>query len=106
VSTGEREGICPNCHRRYPAADLDQVGWCDRCRAVVIRRATLTGRLAGIIGSLAVGYWIFGVLNPDDRFLMVWLLVVAVVYGFLYKIVQRVSFEIIRSRGVPPPREA
>jgi dolichol kinase len=81
------------------------MGWCGPCRAVVIRRATLAGRLAGIVGSFAVGYWIFGVMNPDPRFLMVWILLVAAVYGFLYKIVQRVSFEIIRSRGVPPPTE-
>jgi hypothetical protein len=105
MSSPEPEGHCPNCSRAFPREELDAAGWCDGCRAVVVRRATLAGRLAGIVGSFAVGYWIFGVLDPDPRFLIFWIVVVAVVYGFLYKIVRRVAFEMIRSRGVPPATE-
>lgn len=97
-----RELQCRNCGRPRPAEALDRLRWCESCRRVVVRRATLVGRLAGIAAALALIAWIALVIGPSSRFLMGWLVLVAAVYFFVYKLTQRVAFELIRARGVSP----
>lgn len=94
---------CRNCGQLRPAERLDRVRWCDRCRREVVRRATVAARLVAIAGSLLLIGWILAFVGPSSRFLMGWLVLIAGVYFFVYKLTQRVAFEIIRSRGVPPP---
>jgi hypothetical protein len=94
---------CRNCAQPRDAAALDQFGWCTRCRAVVIRRATLAARLVGALGLAGAAYWVFAAVDPGPRTLIVWLILLVAVYGLLYKVTQRVAFEVIRARGVRPP---
>jgi uncharacterized membrane protein YfcA len=94
---------CPNCGREFPVSLLDKRLWCPDCRQAVIRRATIVGRLAGIVIAAALGIWIFSMVGIRPRFMMFYLLLVAAVYFFVYKVTQRVAFEFIRERGVPPP---
>lgn len=94
---------CRNCGNPHPAEELDQFGWCTGCRSVVVRRATLFGRAAGILGASLFGIWVFDTMQPGPRSMIVWLVLIAAVYFLLYKVVQRVSFEMVRSRGVSPP---
>jgi hypothetical protein len=77
--------------------------WCPDCRRVVIRRATWFGQGVGLLAALSLALWIFSLVGPSPRFLMAYLIMVVAAYFFLYKLTQRVAFEIIRSRGVPPP---
>lgn len=93
---------CENCGVEHPAVDLDPGGWCAECRAIVVRRATLIARLLAILGSLLVGLWVATVIEPGSRFALGWVLIVVAVYYLLYKLARRVSFEVIRSRGVRP----
>ena len=99
----ERTASCRNCGREYPPDRLDPRRWCPLCRGEVIRRATRIARIAAIATTLAVGAGVVAAVGPSPRFLMVWLVLLAVTYLFVYKLSQRVAFELIRSRGVPPP---
>jgi apolipoprotein N-acyltransferase len=105
VRDSDRVLACRNCGREYPSSRLDRQRWCDRCRREVVRRATRVGRLAGLLGALALIGWLAVSLGSAPRFLVGWAVLVAAVYFFLYKLTQRVAFEVIRSRGVPPPEE-
>lgn len=105
MTVDEPRARCANCGREVPAVDLDPGGWCATCRAEVVRRATLIARIIGGLGALMVGLWVVVVVLPGARLLLIWLLLVAAVYFLLYKLARRVSFEVIRSRGVPPPEE-
>jgi len=77
--------------------------WCSDCRGVVIKRSTLIARLAGFLSAGALWAYIFLLVGTSPRFLMVYLVMIAAAYFFVYKLTQRVAFEVIRGRGVPPP---
>ena len=94
---------CRNCRQPRDETDLDAYGWCEACRAVIIRRATLAARFVAVLGASGFGIWVFSAAEPGPRSLIFWLVLIVAVYYVLYKLTQRVSFEIIRSRGVPPP---
>ena len=101
-----QEAPCRNCRRPREATSLDQFGWCERCRGVVIRRATLAARLVAALGLAIAAYLVFSEIDPGPRSLIVWLVLLVAMYGLLYKVTQRVAFEMIRSRGVAPPPES
>jgi hypothetical protein len=103
VSDGPSEVPCRNCSQPRDPAALDQFGWCPRCRAVVVRRATLAARVVAALGLAISAYWVFSSVDPGPRSLMLWLIALVAVYALLYKVTQRVAFEVIRSRGVRPP---
>lgn len=99
----ERLLPCSNCGRTFPDEDLDRLRWCRSCRQEVIRRANLWARGAGVLAALGAALWVFVGIGPSPRFpLVLWLVLIAAVFYFVMKIVRRVAFEIIRSRGVPP----
>ena len=100
-----QEAACHNCRRAREATSLDQFGWCERCRRVVIRRATLSARIVAALGLAGGAFWVFTVIDPGPRSLIVWVILLVAVYGLLYKVTQRVAFEVVRSRGVTPPPE-
>lgn len=79
--------------------------WCPECRREVIRRATRVARIIGLLTALSLALWIYSITGPAPRFLMAYVLMVVAAYFFLYKLTQRVAFEIIRARGVPPPHQ-
>ena len=97
------EVACRNCGQPREATTLDQLGWCERCRRVVIKRATLAARVVAALGLAGGAFWVFSVVDPGPRSLIVWLIALVAVYGILYKVTQRVAFEVIRRRGVAPP---
>ncbi|MGH7458938.1 MAG: hypothetical protein ACREKN_07650 [Longimicrobiaceae bacterium] len=82
--------------------DADDALWCPACRAGVIRRASVWGRVVGIMVGGGFGAWIVFGVSPSRRFLIVWLALVAAAYWLSFKIGRRVAFEVVRSRGVPP----
>ena len=104
ISLRDEQTDCANCHRPFPASELDHARWCQECRAIVVRRATIVGRLAGIIFASILGIWIFSTVGTGSRFLMAYVIMIAAAYFFLFKLTQRVAFEVIRNRGVPPPK--
>jgi hypothetical protein len=99
----ERAGECRNCGRTYPGDRLDRLRWCERCRAEVVRRATRVSRIVAVSGAALLLLWIFATVGSAPRFLVGWLALVVATYFFLYTLVRRVAFEVIRGRGVPPP---
>jgi hypothetical protein len=103
VSPARQDSECRNCGRSYPADRLDRHRWCERCRAEVVRRATVVARVTALGGSLLLMIWILATVGTAPRFLVGWLALVAATYFFLYTLTRRVAFEVIRGRGVPPP---
>ena len=71
----------------------------------MVRRATRIARLAAVLAALALLVWIGTVIGPAPRFVVLWGVLLVAVYYFVFKLTQRVAFEIIRGRGVPPPEE-
>lgn len=94
---------CRNCGREFPGTQLDRRMWCPDCRREVIRRATWVARVLGLLAALGLGAWIVSLVGTSPRFLMAYLIMIVAAYFFIYKLSQRVAFEIIRGRGVPPP---
>jgi hypothetical protein len=101
----ERTAACRNCDRQFPESRLDARRWCPTCRAEVIRRASIAGRITGIVGALALMTFVFATVGSAPRFVIGWLALVVAVYFFLAKLATRVAFEVIRGRGVPPAAE-
>lgn len=98
---------CRNCGREVSRLDVDRQLWCSECRGVVVRRATIWARVAAVLVTFGVVVWVATGVLTSQRFLVLWMLLVAAMYLLVYKIVRRVAFEIIRSRGVPaPPTDA
>jgi len=75
--------------------------WCPECRAVVIRRATRVARIGAVGIAVLLMLYIFSNVGTSPRFMMIYLIMIAAAYFFLYRMIQRVAFEVIRSRGVP-----
>lgn len=103
VSLRDNGFACRNCEREFPVTELDKRMWCAECRARVIRRSSFVARVVAFIGALGLSIWIYYLVGPAPRFLVVYLVMVVAAYIFLYKLTQRVAFEVIRARGVPPP---
>ena len=97
------EVTCRNCGEPREATTLDKFGWCERCRKVVIARATITARVVAAIGLAIGAYVVFAQVDPGPRTLILWIILLVAIYALLYKVTQRVSFEIFRARGVKPP---
>lgn len=102
---GESRFACRNCGREFPASQLDRMLWCPDCRAVVVHRSAAAARLVAMIVALALAGWIFYLVGSNPRFLIVYVVMVVAAYLFVYKLTQRVAFEVIRSKGVPPPAD-
>jgi hypothetical protein len=105
VRSLERDTECRNCKRVFARDRLDRQRWCDECRSVVVRRATVVGRLTGLAAALLLMTWIFMTVGATPRFFVGWLALVVATYFVLYTLTRRVAFEVIRGRGVPPPGE-
>jgi hypothetical protein len=102
VRREDRELECRNCGQIHPGDRLDRHRWCDACRTLVVARATVVGRIVGIVGALLLMIWIVATIGTSPRFLIAWVALVAATYYFLYTLARRVAFEVIRGRGVPP----
>ena len=103
ISFRDNDQFCRNCDRRYPLDHLDRRMWCPDCRREVIRRATRVARIVAFVTAAALAIWVFSMVGPESRFLVFYMVMIAAAYLFIYKLTQRVAFEIIRERGVPPP---
>jgi DNA-directed RNA polymerase subunit RPC12/RpoP len=103
IAWRESEYACRNCGREFPGTKLDRRLWCPDCRREVIRRATRVARLVGLLTALLLAFWIVTLVGSSPRFLVAYVVMVIAAYLFLYKMTQRVAFEVIRARGVPPP---
>ena len=96
---------CPNCGRPHPRESLDARGWCPECRAAVIARARPWGIAAGVLAGVASLVAIVLLVSPTLRIpVVVWVVVAGAIYFVTFRVVRRVAFEVIRGRGVPPPR--
>jgi uncharacterized membrane protein YfcA len=91
---------CRNCGRARDPETLDPQRWCAECRRRVIRRSATWARGAALLVAVILGAWIAVAIRPE-RFIVGWLLVLAVTYFIVLKIAQRVLFEVFRARGVP-----
>lgn len=99
-----REGQteCRNCGKPIAKADGKRSRLCRLCRDEVIRRATLWSRIAGVIVAAMLAFYIFGVVQPGERFLIGWVALLVLAYFGVSKLTRRIAYDLIRSRGVPP----
>lgn len=96
---------CRNCGRNFPGGQLDRWLWCPGCRREVIRRATRIARVVGLGTAAILGFWIFSIVGTSPRFFVAYMVMIVAAYFFLFKMTQRVAFELIRRQGVPAPPE-
>ena len=93
------ESPCQNCGELNLDTDLDKGGWCQKCRALVVKRSAIAARIVAALVLAAAAFWVFSAQNLS-RFLILWLVLLLGLYALAYKITQRVAFELIRDRGV------
>lgn len=103
ISPAEEPKTCANCGRTYPAKEMDVGGWCVRCRAQLVRRSGLLARLIAFVFTLGLAALIYSRAAGNSTFLVAYVVLVVATYFLVVRIAQRVAFEILRSRGVPPP---
>ena len=88
-----------------PRESLDARGWCPECRAAVIARARPWAIAAGLLAGVASLVAVVLLVSPTLRIpVVVWVVVAGAIYFVTFRVVRRVAFEVIRGRGVPPPR--
>jgi len=93
---------CRQCGSRVKGESADRRGWCDACRAVVVRRS---GAWAVVPAALlAAGY--FWLLDRFDlyrsNFLIIFIALGVGIAWMAFKISRRVLFDVIRSRARRP----
>ena len=103
ISLGDTQHPCRNCGREWPPAQLDRRFWCPDCRAVVVRRSATIARFTALAVALGLTFWIYTLVGSTPQFLLVYIVMVVLAYFFVRRLTQRVAFELIRARGVPPP---
>ena len=96
---------CPNCRRPLREGEADNAGWCGTCRRTVVRRATWAAHGVAVLAAFLTLWLIVSGIRPGQRSALIWLILLAGLYFVLFRLVRRVAFELIRGRGVPPPRE-
>jgi hypothetical protein len=99
-----RDPVCRNCGSLREPAELDDQRWCAACRQRLIPRSAIWARVSAVLVTILVGAWIALAIRPT-RFVIVWMVILAMTYFVVSKIAQRVAFEVIRWRGVPGREE-
>ncbi len=105
---GASETNCRSCQQLYPASDLDRYLWCPQCRKAVRKRGSVWSRAVGFTASLAVAAYLVLKLTLQSRFLVFYLLMLALTYLLTSRIAHAVVLGYYRSRGgagEPAPRE-
>lgn len=98
-------GACPNCRRPLREGEADNAGWCGTCRRTVVRRSTWSAHVVASLAAILALWLIVSTVRPAERTALIWLILLAGLYFVLFRLARRVAFELIRGRGVPPPRE-
>ena len=96
---GASETNCRSCQQLYPASDLDRYLWCPGCRKTVRKRGTLWGVAVGLTASLGVLIYMWLNLTLQSRFLVFYLLLLALTYLLTSRIAHAVVYGYYRSRG-------
>ena len=101
MSPAEHPGACRNCGRDLEGEKPDAAGWCEECRAEVVRRANVQAWVT--VGVLALPVLVVFARTGlfTNRLVVVWIALAAAFLFLVFKVARRVAFEAIRSRGVP-----
>ncbi len=104
MTSSEPTFRCARCGRDREGKP-DPAGWCDECRAGVVRQAEPMARAAGVVfaAALVATLWATGALV--SRFLVVWLVVAGLVSFLAFKVARRIAFDWYRGRSAPPAPE-
>ncbi len=96
---------CDICGESFPAADIGRGGLCSDCRRRVVRRATLVARVVAVLGAMLIAVFLATIVQPAQRFLLLWVVLVIGVYMVLFTLTRRVAFEVIRNRRTRIPED-
>jgi hypothetical protein len=104
VTPGHPSAACRQCGREPVDGKTDAAGWCDECRAGVVRRATPLAFAAAAAFSVAylLVLWWTGALQSTS-FVVFWLALGALLAFGTYKVARRVAFDVIRARAARVP---
>jgi len=100
VSTPPAEtAVCDRCGREYEPVSGDLAGLCPECRASIIRKAGLWGRLSAFAITALIALAILLLIRPE-RFLFLWMALLVGIYYVAFKIARRTGFDLIREREI------
>ncbi|MET0399947.1 MAG: hypothetical protein ABW277_24370 [Longimicrobiaceae bacterium] len=104
MTSAPAHSACRQCGREPAEGKTDAAGWCEECRAGVVRRATPLALAAAAAFSVAylLALWWTGALHSTN-FVVFWLAVGALLAFGTYKVARRVAFDVIRSRAARTP---
>lgn len=95
---------CRRCRQARPSEALDRMIWCEDCLRAERRRAAWWGRALAFAVAIGLSFWIAIDVQPSDRFLMLWALVVIVAFVLGARLGTELVFGVIRVRNVPGAR--
>jgi hypothetical protein len=89
---------CRKCGKHFTGEKPDDAGWCQACRAELIRRSTRQAYVPAVVvaGLYLALLWWSGLL--ETPLAAVWLVLGAVFAFVAYKVARRVSFDLLRGR--------
>lgn len=102
---GDPTFVCSNCGRTRVGETPDPAGWCAACRGEVVRQATRMARVAAVVAVVLAALVLAWTGAFGSLFMVGWLALAALLVYGVFKIVRRVAFDVVRSRGVTPPPE-
>jgi hypothetical protein len=99
VRFGSTEAACTSCREIYPAGDLDRYLWCPDCRDKLRQSGIGWGRLVGLVAATGLALYLYVRVSPSPRFILVYLLLLAMTYSLTSRIAMAVVQGFYRSRG-------
>ena len=91
--------VCARCGREFEPVSGDVAGLCPDCRAAIIRKAGLWGRITAFAITALIGLTVLVLVRPE-RFLFLWMAFLVGIYYIAFKVSRRVSFDLIREREI------
>lgn len=94
---------CRQCGKSVKGESADRRGWCDACRAAMVRRS---GAWA-VVPALLLGAGYFWLLDHFDlyrsNFLIIFIALGVAIAWVAFKIARRVLFDVFRGRAARRP---
>jgi hypothetical protein len=89
---------CRKCGRSFRGQKADDAGWCEACRADLIRHSTQRAYLPAAAAAAAFLWlmWWSGLM--ESPLMAFWLALGAVITFVTYKVARRVLFDLLRGR--------
>ena len=90
---------CSKCGKHFRGHKADDAGWCEACRADLIRRSTRQAYLPTAVVAAAFLWLLWWSRLLESPLMAFWVALGAVLTFVAYKVARRVLFDLLRGRA-------